>query len=100
MRFDVYRISGRGKAEFVIDVQADILAGLASRIVIPLVAAEDAQPPFRELYPVFEILESNYVLVTHELAGVPKWLLQRPVANLADRRDEITRALDRLFTGF
>jgi hypothetical protein len=40
------------------------------------------------------------VLMTQELASIQKRYLQRPIASLADHRDDITRALDMLFTGF
>ncbi|WP_231098549.1 CcdB family protein [Gluconobacter oxydans] len=37
-RFDVYRLAGRGEARFVLDVQADILDELGTRIVVPLLS--------------------------------------------------------------
>ena len=37
---------------------------------------------------------------TPKLAAIPLRVLKAPVASLADRRDDITRALDFLFQGF
>jgi len=40
------------------------------------------------------------VAVTQSLSAIPASILGQPVADLSDRRDEITSALDMLLHGF
>lgn len=97
-RHDVYPApSGRG---YLLDVQADDLGGIATRVVVPLVPEAVAPPPVRHLNPVIEVAGARHVLLTQTLLAVPASLLRNPLANLAARRDEVTRALDMLFQGF
>lgn len=103
-RFDVYRNPTRGAADvpLLLDVQADLLGDLGTRVVIPLRRAErfpDARPP-AELMPVVEVEGSRYVVETPKLAAVPARALKMPVCSLTDRGADITRALDFLFQGF
>ncbi len=98
MRFDVYPMP-RG-APYVVDVQSDFSNQLGSRIVIPMVAARNMPQRIAELHPVLEVRGTLYVLVTHQLTSVLKTDLKAPVASFAAHRDEITRALDILLTGF
>ncbi len=97
-RFDVYAGVG-ASGTYVVDVQAPLLDGLATRVVIPLLPRETT-PAVRELNPVVEIGDRSFVLMTQELAAIPRSLLRQPVASLTHRRDDITRALDTLFIGF
>jgi toxin CcdB len=97
-RFDLYAGLGAGKG-YVVDVQADLLEQLATRVVIPLVPRGTSMV-VRDLNPVARIDGRDYVVMTQELAAVARSLLRRKVGSLADRRDEISRALDVLLTGF
>jgi toxin CcdB len=100
MRFDVYPLPKGSKTGYLVDVQSDIVSDLPSRIVIPLFSDTRLPITFGELNPRFEIFGESVVLMTQELASIPKSQLQRPVGSLAGYREEITRALDILFTGF
>lgn len=100
-RFDVYRLPGRS-APLVVDVQADLLSDLASRVVVPLApkssAAHEAMP---RLKPVLRVADKDYIFEPTDIAVLPATLLKVPVANVeADHRDDITGALDFLFQGF
>lgn len=97
-RYDVY--PSPGAVGFVVDVQTDLLDGLATRVVVPLLPAGSAPIPAKLLNPVFEIGGDAHVMVTQFLSAVPTQPLKTPVANLGERADEITRALDMLFQGF
>jgi toxin CcdB len=99
MRFDVYAIP-RGAVPYVVDVQSDFLSHLASRMIIPIIPADDLPKRIADLHPVLDINGGRHVLVTHQLTSISKRDLKNPVASLAQHRDEITRALDLLFTGF
>jgi toxin CcdB len=99
MRFDVYAIP-RGAVPYVVDVQSDFLSYLASRMIIPIIPAENLPKRIADLHPLLHINGDRHVLVTHQLTSISKRDLKIPVASLEKHRDEITRALDILFTGF
>lgn len=98
-RFDVHKIDG--PLSLVIDVQADLLAGLHTRVVVPLSpvtkASAEAMPRLR---PRVRILAQEYVLSTPELAALPTSELGERVANLEDQRDIIVDPVDFLLQGF
>ena len=102
-QFDVYRNSNpatRGRVPYLLDVQAELLEPLATRIVVPL-GRPDAVggKPAERLNPQFELEGRKLVMLTPELAGVPRKALGERVANLASARLEIVAALDLAFTG-
>jgi len=100
MRFDLYRAPAGDKIKYLLDVQADLLAEWPTRMVVPL--AKDPKLPklVRDLHPRFEVDGESMTMMTNDMASVPRRILQRKVASLAAHREEITRALDLLFTGF
>ncbi len=97
-RFDVYRNPGNGG--YLLDLQADLLAVLNTRVVVPLMPPAEAPRPARRLNPLFRIGSDDVVMVTQFLAAVPRALLQAPVGTLADRHDDIVNAVDMLMQGF
>ena len=98
-RFDVHPMPGGGEG-YVVDVQADLLSHLSTRIVVPLLSEAATPRPISELNPVVEVHGVRHVLVTQALASVPGRELKRPVFGLAEHRDSVTRALDILLIGF
>lgn len=98
--FEVFALPHGRSAAYVLDVQADLLSDLATRAVVPLLAAATAPKPVARLNPVFEIGEQEFVMATQFIASVPLRELKRVVLSLAARRDEIVAALDMLFVGF
>jgi toxin CcdB len=102
-QFDVYENPNRETNQtvpYLLDVQADLLEGLATRVVVPLITAPAIGKPIKYLNPEFGIETSSVFMSTAELAGIPVRALGRKVGSLKDRRDEIIAALDFLFTGF
>lgn len=97
-RFDLYR-PRRGPG-YLLDIQSTWLEHLPSRVVVPLLPPTAALPVIRDLTPVFRVAEEQVAMMTHYLTAVPRRELGRPVGNLAAQKDEITRALDMLMTGF
>ena len=98
-RFDVHTIDG--PVSLVIDVQADLLAGLHSRIIVPLLpVSEVAAEAMPRLRPRVRVLSQEYIMSTPELAAVPTAELGERVANLEDQRDVIVDAIDFLLQGF
>ena len=97
-KYDVYRLAALDG--LVVDVQADLLEPLNTRVVVPLLALEAAPKPAKRLNPIFEIQGIRYVMVTQFVSAVQLRDLGRPVANLDAQSAEITTALDMLFQGF
>lgn len=98
-RLDLHPMPGGG-AGYVVDVQADLLAHLATRVVIPLLPAAKAPKPIADLNPVLEIDGERHVLLTQALASVPRQELKRAIGSLVDHHDSIVRSLDILLIGF
>jgi toxin CcdB len=102
-QFDVYRNANpatRARIPYLLDVQSDLLDPLATRVVVPLCKPEVlAGKPAERLNPTFEIEGRKVLMLTPELAGVPRKLLGEPVAGLARERRAIVAALDLVLTG-
>jgi toxin CcdB len=101
-QFDAYGNPAGGMAEavpYVVDIQADCVAGLPTRMIVPLIRAEDGLKAVRHLNPVVEVDGERLVMMTHMMAAIPANVLGAPVASLECRRDDIIAALDFLFTG-
>lgn len=97
-RFDVYRDpEGNG---YLLDVQADLLSHLNTRIVVPLMPVADAPKAAKRLNPVFMIGEAPAVMVTQFLSAVPTSVLKEQVATLDPHHSEIVDAIDLLLQGF
>lgn len=84
----------------VLDVQADLLEGLNTRIVAPLLPISEAPTPARFLNPVFTFEGETFVMATQFLSAVSIRQLGDPVGDLDESFAEISRALDTLFQGF
>ena len=96
-RFDVYR--NPGGAGFLLDCQADLLSGLNTRLVVPLLAPADAPKPAGRLNPTFEVQGEPHVMVTQYAAAVELRELGPKVASLDAHDHQIGNALDFLLTG-
>jgi toxin CcdB len=96
-RFDVYAMK-RGGA-LVVDCQADLLAGLKTRVVAPLIAEGDAPKPARRLNPGFEIGGKRYVLMTQFLSAVESREFGAKVGSLEEHSETVLGALDFVLTG-
>jgi toxin CcdB len=96
-RFDVYR--NAGGAGFLLDCQADLLGGLNTRLVAPLLAPADAPKPAGRLNPVFTVEGAPHVMVTQYASAVELRELGPHVTSLAQHDREIMNALDFLLTG-
>jgi toxin CcdB len=99
-QFDVFRNPRARTFPLLLDVQADLLTSLATRVVVPLARlASYGARPITRLNPTAKIGRVEYVLVFQELAAVPISALGKPVGSLASRRADLVAALDLLFTG-
>jgi len=97
-RFDVYK--NPDGAGYLLDIQADLLDHLNTRVVVPLLPRSIAPQPARTLNPCFDIAGETLVMATQFMAAVPANMLRAPLTSLGTRRDEIVAAIDLLMQGF
>jgi toxin CcdB len=84
----------------LLDVQSDLLEDLPTRTVIPLTqSASLAQKPLSRLTPFIPVEGKPYMLLTYQLASIPKSVLGSEVSDAAEHRDTIIGALDFLISG-
>ncbi len=101
-QFDVYLNPNphtRKIIPYLLDVQADLLDALATRVVAPLILEKETGSVVGQLNPQFKVKGAAVVMSTAELAGVAKRSLGDKVTSLKNRRGDIIAALDLLFTG-
>ncbi|HSM21630.1 MAG TPA: CcdB family protein [Rubrivivax sp.] len=97
-RFDVY--TNRGGAGFLLDVQADLITRLNTRVVVPLLPRDTAPTPADRLNPVFEVQGSKVYMATQFMAAVPQSELTTLIATLDRESDAIFSAIDFLHHGW
>lgn len=95
-RFYVYQFGGG----LIVDIQSNILDRFHTRVVVPLVAEEEAKRAAAKLNPVFLINGTRYVMMTEFVAAVSVGEIGPTVANLTSHADEIIAAMDFLFQGY
>lgn len=90
----------RSAIPFLLDVQSDLLSDLETRVVVPLCPASAVRgKPLRGLTPVFQIEGESYIMLTPQLAGIPRNELGAAIGSLERNRFEIVAAIDFLVTG-
>lgn len=97
-RFDVY--ANRGGLGFLLDVQADLITRLNTRMVVPLLPLDAAPTPATRLNPIFEVQGAKLSMATQFMAAVSNSELTVPVANLDRESDAIFAAIDFLHHGW
>jgi toxin CcdB len=85
---------------YLLDVQADLLDSLGTRVVVPLYSeASAAACVMDRLTPRLTFQGRRLVAMVPELAGIAKRDLGVPVGELGSNRAVLVAALDLLFTG-
>lgn len=95
-QFDVWRTV---EGDLVIDCQSNLLRHLNTRLVAPLLRADQFEVVARRLNPLFTVEETAYVMYTQFTAAVPVSQLSEIVMNLDEDSLTIAGALDVLLTG-
>lgn len=101
-QFDVYQNPNPATNKaipYYLNVQADLLDSLNTRVIVPLVREEEMGKSVKGLHLRFKVKGETVVLSTAELAGLPMRSLGDKVASLKSKRDEIIAALDLVFVG-
>lgn len=102
-RFDVYPHPDaklRRATPFLLDVQNSYIAGLSTRVVVPLRPAGTFGLRLSDLNPVVRVAGKDMVLDVPALGAFPAAALTQPTANVAGHAAEISAALDALFGGY
>lgn len=95
-RFDVFQTR---QQTLVIDCQADLLAHLNTRFVVPLLPLEEFSVVAARLNPVFEIGKDRWVMYTQFASAIPVSDLGEWLVSLESQGYAIINALDMLLTG-
>jgi toxin CcdB len=98
-QFDVHKNPRGTEFPLLLDLQADVVASLATRIVVPMARRKRNAKLVTRVQLVAPIAGAEYVLHFAELAAIPAAALGPCVGSLAGRRAELIAALDWLITG-
>ena len=86
---------------YLVDVQAEALDGLATRVVIPLTRASGAtQFPLMYLMPAVTLNNHSYIAVTPQLAAIECSVLGARIGMLSTQSRGIESAIELLLHGF
>jgi toxin CcdB len=88
-----------GQIPFLLDIQANLLADLQTRVVVPLIRAGSFGRRATRLHPLFVIDGQDVVMATHLVAAVRRPILGVVVASLQNERDIVLGAIDVLWSG-
>jgi toxin CcdB len=97
-RFDVHRL--RNGDGFVLDCQADLLAHLQSRFVVPLMPPEQGPERAARLNPLFNVEGIELAMYTQYAGAMQKNEMGPIVASLCDHDMAILAAIDMLISGY
>jgi toxin CcdB len=102
-QFTVYQnrnLQTRSAIPFLLDIQNELFNDLETRVVIPLCPVSSIKGRgIRTLMPILDINGEGFVMLTPQLAGIPKSELGAPVLQVDKQRFEIIAAVDFLLTG-
>lgn len=100
MQFDIYENPRGGEYPLLLDIQADLLTSLATRVVVPLVVRKRlGHAHLKRLNPVLTIDGIEYAAMFQEVAAIPSAALGARVTSVSNRRAEFVAAIDLLLTG-
>lgn len=100
-RFDLYHNPGRNKAAipYLVDVQSNVISGLATRLVIPLrrLAGFSAAALPADLFPIIAVDGVECFLDTPQMGAIPVSELKHKAGSASEHQFAIQTALDRVF---
>ncbi len=102
-QFDVYLNPGkrtRNTYPFILGIQNELIADIATRIVVPLGSAKYfSYEEMKGLTPKIEFEGADLLIMIPQIASMPANFLKEPIGTLLHMRDEIISALDFAITG-
>ena len=97
--YPVHQLAGDVEFDLVVVIQSDFYDFIDTRVVIPIRPHSSSQLD-EVINPTFELEGQTYVLLAERVGTIPKWALGRQRGNVKNHGLEITRAVDRLMSGF
>jgi toxin CcdB len=100
-QFDVYRNPqprSRIATPYLVDLQADMLDTLETRVVAPLMREGTIDRTGR-LHPTFIVEATRVIMATDRIAAIRRGELQERVTSLEGHRYDIINAIDILWSG-
>ena len=103
-RFDLYRTPGKNRqgVPYLVEVQSNVISGLATRLVIPLrplTGMPVASMP-RDLFPTIAVNGEQFYLDTPQMGAIPLAELRERAGSAHAYQFEIQTALDRVFGAY
>ena len=103
-QFAIYlnkNLRSRSVFPMLVDVQAELLRDLETRVVVPLVKSTAFTSfPLGLVMPTVDLEGESYLLVAPQLAGVSRWDLGPHIGSAAAHSRAIYTATDVLLRGF
>ncbi len=84
---------------YLLDIQADLLQSLATRVVVPLYHKGNITCLLQHLNPTVFVEQTEVVASVAELAALSLHYLGEPICNLSQERASMIAAMDVLLTG-
>lgn len=102
-QFDVYVNPSRQTKNaypFILDIQNELIADIATRIVVPLGLAKNfSHEEMKGLTPKIEFEGADLLIMIPQIGSMPARTLKEPIGTLLHLRGEIISALDFAITG-
>ncbi|WP_022976560.1 CcdB family protein [Nevskia ramosa] len=100
-QFDVHAVPAADAdyAPYLVELQSDLVSGLDTALVAPLVRRADAGPIVHHLNPVIRFGDDELVLRIGELVSLPRTVLGRKVGSIKSDREALMAAIDVIFFG-
>ncbi len=102
-QFAVYKNKSRNKQAYpyFIDVQADMLSDLNTRLIMPLTQKMNSNSQVKVLTPVITIDQIDYVVLTTMITttDIKNLKVEDRVMNASHLRDQLVSAIDMMICG-
>ncbi len=101
-QFDIVEnIRKPSEVKYFLELQADAISLLDTRIVAPLRPANmHRENQVGRIHISVEIGQTEFIVFISEMAAIPSTMLGEIVTNVSFLRTEIISAIDLIFTGF
>lgn len=103
-RFDIYSNPGKNKGNipYLLEVQSNVISGLATRLVIPLrtMSGFSALALPTDLFPTITVNGVDHFLDTPQMGAIPVIELKVKVGTAQTYQFEIQTALDRVLGAY
>ena len=100
--FRIYKnhASSNKDYDYLLDIQSSLLSELNTRLVIPLIKKPNKNTSINILNPEILIKDTIFIVLTQQMAAVPKKYLGEKLSDINIDRTKILTAIDFLITGF